>query len=401
MRQRTQCTRLCFSTVVAALLVVSPRARGQYAESVVSRSEAEPMTKGLPRLDVPFDLSLYTKNPNAAQAHANNAVVYGDWTGPPLHDGIPEGFKVVDGDIVVPEGFGRDNVASTFTTELWLAGVVPYEFDSNVSQDNANAMGAAMSWWESVAAVDFRPRDGELFFIHIRADNSNNSLVGTHLFGQVVNIFNWNMPAIMAHELGHVLGYWHEQARADRDNYVTILGGNICQNCCSGDPCDFQFQIQDDALNYGPYDFDSVMHYGRCDFSANRPGCIATCPSPVGETISVKAAFNAVWQCGSPTIPDPTPDGQYIGQRTHLSFWDSQVMSFLYPQWNWRFQAGGGDDKGPGTFIDPYGTFREGWEDTPPGGILWVLYPSQHGVDWTLDKPMTIVAPLGGVVLAR
>jgi hypothetical protein len=66
------------------------------------------------------------------------------------------------------------------------------------------------------------------------------------------------MEGVITHEVGHVLGLFHEQARTDRDDYVTINWANIPEVARQN------FQILgEDAMNaYGvPYDYKSIMHY--------------------------------------------------------------------------------------------------------------------------------------------
>ena len=76
-----------------------------------------------------------------------------------------------------------------------------------------------------------------------------------------------------------ILGFWHEQSRTDRDNYITINWRNVEQSkrynfdkCKSG-------QCSNQGL---PYDIYSVMQYPSWAFAINRRIPVMTskaCPS--------------------------------------------------------------------------------------------------------------------------
>lgn len=88
---------------------------------------------------------------------------------------------------------------------------------------------------------------------------------------------------VAAHELMHALGFVHEQSRSDRDNYVTIVWKNIMagqderphEQCYEGFKKTFSciFCVLTDQLHNfrkqvtnnlnSPYDYGSLMHYGR------------------------------------------------------------------------------------------------------------------------------------------
>ena len=63
----------------------------------------------------------------------------------------------------------------------------------------------------------------------------------------------------IAHEVGHAIGFWHEQSRPDRDVFVMIHEDNITD----GKQYNFQTRTWGEVgiLNV-PYDLGSGMHYG-------------------------------------------------------------------------------------------------------------------------------------------
>ena len=62
------------------------------------------------------------------------------------------------------------------------------------------------------------------------------------------------------HELGHAIGFQHEQKRPDRDDYVTIL----LENVQSGKTHNFNKMSTAYVNDFGiVYDYKSVMHYSQ------------------------------------------------------------------------------------------------------------------------------------------
>jgi Astacin (Peptidase family M12A) len=308
-------------------------------------------------------------------------------------------YVLIEGDIQVsPEFYQRLRAAERSPqlapvkqdTKLWPNGVVPFEFDGNVSAENRTKMTDAMAVLEGVANVDFRHcanNDCSGNHLHIQNSDKNNSFVGMKGKGvfdwsgaQDINIFNWNDQFKIVHELMHSLGFGHEQSRSNRDNYVRINCGNI------QDGCDENFKIMNDTTGYGRYDFDSVMHYGQCGFSRN-----ASCPSTSAEfpdggiTITVLEPNHAQWQSN-------------IGQRDHLSEMDRVGVSFLYPPSGWRFfniAYDGERGSSNGTFLRPYTNLADAVAKTPVGGTLWLLRTQTIPAVGAYGKQITIKAAPG------
>ncbi len=168
---------------------------------------------------------------------------------------------------------------------LWPGGVVPYQFDANTSTSQQAAIRKSMNALERAAHLYFVPRTGQGDYLHI-LDDFGNYTEGVGNYGglQPVHIYNWNYEFIMCHELMHALGVRHEQARPDRDQYITVNYDNIQPGWES------QYDIQP-GMPTGPFDFDSVMCYSDCGASiCCPPGTNCNC-SPNCWTMTALPAY--------------------------------------------------------------------------------------------------------------
>lgn len=99
----------------------------------------------------------------------------------------------------------------------------------------------------------------------------------------------------LLHEMGHVLGLWHEQSRSDRDTYVSVNYDNVIKGSWSN------FQVlTDNQQILGLCDYASVMQYPPYAFSRNGGPVIESIPAgiPLNSTEGVPVPVTADYSAG-------------------------------------------------------------------------------------------------------
>ncbi|XP_064646669.1 zinc metalloproteinase nas-13-like [Lineus longissimus] len=150
----------------------------------------------------------------------------------------------------------------------WTNNVVPYQMSNIFSYSDRSVITAAINDYHRYTCIRFRAatsRDRNK--ISIQSGSGCSSYVGMIGGTQPVSLASGcRIKGIVIHELGHAIGFNHEQTRPDRDNYVTIYN----QNIVSGMEFNFNKYTTQAIDSMGvPYDYSSVMHYGGTAFSKN------------------------------------------------------------------------------------------------------------------------------------
>ena len=165
---------------------------------------------------------------------------------------------------------------------------------------------------ENTTCLQFVPRKNyHSDYIYFQYPESGcNSYVGRKGGEQIINLggsYCWKHGVIL-HEILHAMGFWHEQSRPDRDNFVRIIFSNIESDGLHN----FMKRRDHEIESFGSlYDYGSIMHYSERAFLKT--------PCQNCKTIEVTNGILYFLQ-GSPIL----------GQRNDLSTSDIQQINRLY-----------------------------------------------------------------------
>ncbi|XP_022068213.2 meprin A subunit alpha [Acanthochromis polyacanthus] len=170
---------------------------------------------------------------------------------------------------------------------------IPYILTDSLDLNAKGVILQALDEYRLRSCVDFKPYEGETSFISFAKFSGCWSYVGDDRVGQNLSIgAGCDTKAIVEHELLHALGFYHEQSRSDRDDYVKIWWDQIEE----GKEHNFN-KYEDDFITdlNTPYDYESVMHYRPLSFNKNEsiPTITTTIPY-FNDVIGQRLDFSAV-----------------------------------------------------------------------------------------------------------
>jgi len=209
---------------------------------------------------------------------------------------------------------GKRAVDSGILTKTWPNGVIPYVMDPRITGTRyQKSFNKAMDMWEKYTCIKFVKHTDEAAYVTLTNGSSCSSGVGMWYKPYEVHLAKKCRTAGNAmHELGHVIGFWHEHQRPDRDEYIGINYENLQDNFAARNS---YLKIPSVFVNsYGvKYDYASIMHYAKDSFAKKRRDAfrvkkdLPKCLTDVGQRKSISRKdieqANKLYKCPERPIP--------------------------------------------------------------------------------------------------
>jgi hypothetical protein len=184
---------------------------------------------------------------------------------------------VLNGDIIIGNAGQSLMMYQSNSTDgnyIWPKGYVPVKIDKSMQKNkslggNVLYENALQAIKELNAKTNLRlvPYTNQKDYIRIMYTTDTGyggiSPIGRRGGEQIIYITRESTITTIVHELLHSLGFWHEQSRYDRDNYVVIDTSNVKVEQRHN------FQIEPGTTT-SAYDYNSIMHYPAFAFAINQ-----------------------------------------------------------------------------------------------------------------------------------